>query len=179
MRLDSLCTRVVQISERREAGIDTLSRFLPEPARSIRAQLPDVLIRHTELHRHHQHIVVWEVRAVVRLNMANHTLLQEPLNLPAVYRITREPVNLPTDNALRFALLYSRHHIAENRATRHLCGFLLHEYLNDVELFALSKRAELDELGFDRQHLLILDIGAFAGVKEVEHRLDFVFSYPL
>ncbi|HCR52597.1 TPA: hypothetical protein DIV48_03060 [Candidatus Kaiserbacteria bacterium] len=96
--------------------------------------------------------------------MANDALLQKPLNLSAVHGITREPINLPANNPLRLTLLYPRHHIAEYRTARHLRRAFFYEYLNDVELFALCKGTKLGVPAFNGQHLLVLNIGAFAGV---------------
>ena len=106
---------------------------------------------------------------VVRLNMHDNLILQKPLYLPAVYGVSCEPVNLPTDNPLCFTLLYSRHHLIEHRTAGLLCRLLLYEYLNDVELFALSERLKLGELRLNGEGLFILDIGTFACVEKVLH----------
>src|SRR3989344_7267750 len=122
---------VVQVADRSESRIYSLPRFLTQTASSIRAQLSDIFIRHTKLDGHHQHIVVRIMRAVVRFDMANYALLQKPLNLSTVHRISREAIYFPTNYSLRFARLYARHHIVEYRAARNLCGFLFNKFLDD------------------------------------------------
>ncbi|OGG49701.1 hypothetical protein A2763_03410 [Candidatus Kaiserbacteria bacterium RIFCSPHIGHO2_01_FULL_54_36] len=132
MNANGFRARVINISERREAGICSLPRFLAQPSRGVCTQLADIFIRHAELDGHHQYIVVREVRAVVRLDVANHALLQKPLYLSAVYRIAREPVNFPANYSLRFTAPNARHHVVEYRATRNLRGFLFDELDGDL-----------------------------------------------
>lgn len=165
-----LCARVVQVSERREAGIYSLPRFLPQAAGGVRGELPDILIRHTELHRHHEHVIVGEVRAVVRADMANDTLLQKPLYLPAVHRISREPVNLPADDSLRLAAFNAAHHIAEKWAAGHFRASLFYKLIGNFQLLASRERAKFHQLRLNRENLLVLDIGAFAYIQKIMHR---------
>ena len=96
--------------------------------------------------------------------MCDDLVLQKPLNLPTVHGISREAVYLPTHDALRLTLLYSRHHIVKHRTTGLLGGLLLYEYLNDVELFELGERLQFR---LNRENLLILDVGIFACVEKI------------
>ena len=72
---NSLSERIIYISERSEAGVDTQSRFMLQPARGVRTQLANVLCRHSQLDGHHKHVVVREIASVVRLYVADHALL--------------------------------------------------------------------------------------------------------
>src|SRR3989344_5198939 len=166
---DSLGIRVVEVAERRGARINTHSSFLPEAARHVDAQVADVLIRHAELHGHEKYIVVRKIHLVVRNNFLNDVLLQKPTDAPAIHRIAREAVYFPTDDALRFAALDTFQHILEHRTPRHLRAPLFYEFFRNLKSVAPRERAKLGKLRLDGEHLLVLDIGAFAGVEEILH----------
>ncbi|HVS79466.1 MAG TPA: hypothetical protein VHF05_00630 [Candidatus Paceibacterota bacterium] len=164
MHSNRLRARVVHIAKRRKPRIYSLPRFLAQTASSIGGELAHILIRHPEFNRHHQNIVVGVVRAVVRLNMANHALLQKPLHLSTINGISCEAVNFPANNPLRVATRYSRHHIAEYGAAGHFRAPLFYKLLDDFQMFAPRERAQLCELRFNGQNLFVLYIGAFASV---------------
>src|SRR3989344_3623643 len=75
---DSLGIRVVEVAEGRGAWINTHSRLLPEASCHIHAQIADVLIRHTKLHRHEEYVVMRKIRLVVRADFLDSALLQKP-----------------------------------------------------------------------------------------------------
>src|SRR3989344_2288551 len=102
---DSFGVWVVEVAEGRGAWINTYSRLLPEASCHVDAQVADVLIGHTELNRHEEYVVMRKIRFVVRDNFLDSALLQKPRDAPAIHRIARKAVNLPTHDALRFALL--------------------------------------------------------------------------
>src|SRR3989344_8227257 len=122
MHDNSLCRGIIYVSERSEAGIDSQLRFVFQSARSIGAQLADVFRRHAKLDGHHQYVVVGVVASIMSLDMPEHALLQKPLHLSAVHRIASQAVNLPTDNALSFALLNPLQHFVEDRTAGLLGG---------------------------------------------------------
>ncbi|MDP6527830.1 MAG: hypothetical protein QF858_03040 [Candidatus Pacebacteria bacterium] len=164
MNADCLGARIIYVAERRKAGIDTLPRFLAQSSRGVCGELSDIFVCHSKLNRHHQHIVVRIVRAVVRLDVANDALLQKPLHLSAVHWIACEAVYLPTNNAVCFTLLYPRHHVAEHGTARRFCAFLFDKFLNDLQVIALRKRAQFQKLRFNRQNLFVFNVCRFSCV---------------
>src|SRR3989338_5622929 len=105
--------------------------------------------------------------SVVRLNMCDHALLKKPLNLPAVHRIASQAVYFPTNNALRFACLYTAEHIVKDRATGHFCGTLFDKLVGDTKVLTLGECPQFGELGFNGEDLFVLDIGTFSGVEKI------------
>ena len=93
--------------------------------------------------------------------------------------ITRQAVNLPTDDALRFALLNPLQHFVEHRASGHFRGAFFDKLLRDMEIVAFGNLPQFGKLCLDGENLLILDIGAFAGVKEINHILVVYYDIPL
>src|SRR3989338_4327985 len=102
--------------------------------------------------------------SIVGLNMCDNSLLQKPLNLSAVHRITSQAVNLPTNNALCFARLYASEHIVKDRATGHFCRTLFDKLVRYGKVLVLGECPQFGELAFNGEDLFVLDIGAFAGV---------------
>src|SRR3990167_6470091 len=105
--------------------------------------------------------------SIVGLNMCDNSLLQKPLNLSAVHRITSQAVNLPTNNALCFARLYASEHIVKDRATGHFCRTLFNKLVGDSKTFTLGEVSQFDELGFNGEDLFVLNIGRFSAIKKV------------
>src|SRR3989344_7769466 len=105
----------------------------------------------------------------MRLYVTEHAFLQKPLHLSAVYRITSQAVNLPTNDALCLALLNPLEHFIEHWAAGHLCGAFFNKLLRDMEIVAVGNLAQFGKLRLAGENLLVLDIGAFAGVKKVFH----------
>ena len=103
----------------------------------------------------------------MRLNVCDHALLKKPLNLSAVHGIASQAVNLPTNNALCFARLYAAEHIVEDRATGHFCRSLFYKLVRYGKVLVLGECPQFGELGFNREDLLVLDIGGFSCVKKV------------
>ncbi|OGG69200.1 hypothetical protein A3C20_04065 [Candidatus Kaiserbacteria bacterium RIFCSPHIGHO2_02_FULL_55_25] len=169
IRDNSLGIRVVEVAQRRGARIYTHSRFLPEASCHIHAQIADVLIGHAELHGHEEYVVVRKIRFVVCNDFLDSALLQKPTDTPAIHGIAREAVYLPTHDAVRFAALDTFQHFLKHGTARHLRAPLLHKLLCNLQSIALGERAKLGKLRLDGEHLLVLDIGAFACVEEIEH----------
>ncbi|UMX47829.1 MAG: hypothetical protein L7H18_05330 [Candidatus Nealsonbacteria bacterium DGGOD1a] len=78
------------------------------------------MVGHSKLYAHHQYIIGGEIAAVVGLDVLDDSSLQKPAYLPAVNRIAGQPVKLPADYALRFALFNPRQHIGKYRSARNL-----------------------------------------------------------
>ena len=66
------------------------------------------------------------------MDFLDSALLQKPTDTPAVHRVVREAVYLPTDNTLRFAALNTPHHVLKNETARHLRAPLLHKLLHNL-----------------------------------------------
>ncbi|OGG56727.1 hypothetical protein A2680_02135 [Candidatus Kaiserbacteria bacterium RIFCSPHIGHO2_01_FULL_55_37] len=101
--------------------------------------------------------------------MTNDVLLQKPLNLSAINWVSREAIYLPTNYSLRFATPNARHHVVEYRAAGDFCGFLFHKLLYNFQTIASREHAKFCKLRLNGQHLLVLDIGAFASVEKIVH----------
>src|SRR3989344_6984648 len=100
----------------------------------------------------------------MRLYVLNYSLLQKPLYFSAINGITRQAVNFPANNSLRFARLYFFHHFIKDRATGNFCGSFFNKLGNDIQIFTLCQFSQFGELGFNREDLLVLDISTFASV---------------
>src|SRR3989338_1209729 len=100
----------------------------------------------------------------VSLDMLDYVLLEHPLNFSAIHRITRQAVNFPTNNSLRFAILNTRKHSVKNRATGNFCRSFFYKLVHNINIFSLGEFSEFSELPFNRKDLFILNISAFAGV---------------
>ena len=91
------------------------------------------------------------------------------MDLTTVHGISCEAIYFPAHDSLRLAVLDAGHHLTKDRPAGHLCAPFLHKLLYDFKPLFPRERAQFAQLRFDRQNLFVLDIGAFAGVKEVAH----------
>ncbi|OGM90447.1 hypothetical protein A2755_02995 [Candidatus Wolfebacteria bacterium RIFCSPHIGHO2_01_FULL_48_22] len=112
---------------------------------------------------------MWKIRTVVSYYFRYRSLLQVPRDAAAIHRIAREPVNLPTHNAACFATLDATHHFFKHRTARHFRTSLFYELLGNIQSIASRKRSQLNKLRFNRKHLFIFGIGAFASVEKKAH----------
>ncbi|MCX6813549.1 MAG: hypothetical protein NTV77_03700 [Candidatus Azambacteria bacterium] len=58
--------------------------------------------------------------------------MEKPAYLPAVHGIAGEAVELPTDNALRFALFYAGEHFVEDGTAGNFSRLLFNKFLGNV-----------------------------------------------
>src|SRR3989338_6484837 len=103
----------------------------------------------------------------VSLDMLDYVLLEHPLNFSAIHRITRQAVNFPTNNSLRFAVLNTRKHSIKNRATGNFCRSFFYKLIRDINIFSLSEFSQFGELPFNRKNLFIFNISAFASIEKI------------
>src|SRR3989338_5198655 len=103
----------------------------------------------------------------MRLYVLNYSLLQKPLDFSAINGITRQAVNFPANNSLRFARLYFFHHFIKDRATGNFCRSLFYKFFSDMKIFPLCQFSQFGELSFNREDLFVLNISRFASVKKI------------
>ncbi|OGN16118.1 MAG: hypothetical protein A3C81_00880 [Candidatus Yanofskybacteria bacterium RIFCSPHIGHO2_02_FULL_46_19] len=84
----------------------------------------------------------------------------------AVNRIARQSVGVPRQNSVRFATLYPIEHFVKNGAARNFGRLFFHQLINNVEIFLFRKGAQFCNLVLDGTHLLVLNIGGFAGIQK-------------
>ncbi|MBM3257353.1 MAG: hypothetical protein FJY98_03475 [Candidatus Liptonbacteria bacterium] len=94
----------------------------------------------------------------------NTPAIQEINYFPAVHRIARQSIRVPSQNSVSFAIFYLVQHFVENWSTRNFGRLFLDENINHIQIFLLGKGAQFCDLVFNRTHLFILNIGGFAGV---------------
>ncbi len=164
---DGLRPRIVQVSHRSGAGVLAALGLLEEGALRVLGKIADVLVRHPKLEAHEDDVVGRVVAPVGGADVRNNALLQEPLDTGGIDRVPSEAVELPADDALRFAFLDASHHLAEHGASGLLGRLLLGELSDDAKPLLLCQGTRNRKLVFDRPDLLVFDVGRFAGVEEV------------
>ncbi|OGC87461.1 hypothetical protein A3B33_02315 [Candidatus Adlerbacteria bacterium RIFCSPLOWO2_01_FULL_54_16] len=111
--------RVIEITKRCNAWVMSVSCFLTQTARGVHGKVSHILICHSKLDGHRQNIVRRIITTLWRCDTLHDFLLEQPTDEAVVYRIAREAVKFPTNNTLRLAILYTIHHIVENRTAWH------------------------------------------------------------
>ncbi|MDO8565186.1 MAG: hypothetical protein Q7R67_00980 [bacterium] len=116
------------------------------------------MVRHSELDRHYQNIILRKINSIVSDNFLNNILLQEPAYPSAINWITREAIHLPTNNSLHFAFLNPPEHFFKDNAAGFLGAALFDKFFHYLKTITTSNNSELGDLRFDREDLLVLDI---------------------
>ncbi|MFH1867055.1 MAG: hypothetical protein ABIJ81_03160 [Patescibacteria group bacterium] len=90
--------------------------------------------------------------------------VQKVNDTPAVHRIARQSVRVPSQNSVCLALLYFVQHFVKNRTARNFGRLFFNKYINNIQVFLLGKGTQFRDLVFNRTYLFIFHIGGLAGV---------------
>ncbi|MEI7750411.1 MAG: hypothetical protein WCJ25_05445 [Candidatus Moraniibacteriota bacterium] len=125
---------VVPISDLGIVRITALFQFRLYSALYVFAQVPDVLIRHPAFDIEDQRIVIRQIATLARLDVFDNSLLGKPLDGSAVHRVPGEAIELPAQDAIRFAPFQHKYHFREQWAiVRFLGGFRFGKDFDDIQ----------------------------------------------
>ncbi|MBI2484616.1 hypothetical protein HYW18_00435, partial [Candidatus Uhrbacteria bacterium] len=92
--------------------------------------------------------------------------IQKVNDTPAVHRIARQPIRVPSQNSVCLTVLNLFQHFPKYRTARNFGALLFNKDINDIQIFLFRKGAQFCNLVINRTHLFIFHIGGLAGIKK-------------
>ncbi|HXD01122.1 MAG TPA: hypothetical protein VN048_17425 [Verrucomicrobiae bacterium] len=93
--------------------------------------------------------------------------VEQVYDAPAVHAVSRKAVGMPCEDSRRFPGLDPSEHVIKYGSPRRLGGLLFDEFGHNGQFLVCREFAEFGKLGVNRENLLVLDIGGFAGVEKI------------